>query len=291
MNFRLLTLGWLVGCSGGLSSFDTLRGSDLDADADVDTDEPQDTADSDDDGPNEPPFADAGDDRLLTVGQLVNLDGTSSRDPNGDPLLYTWTMAQHPPDWSGDLLNPTRVDAEFYPDAVGTYVVSLVVDDGELTDEDQVLFTVNEANDIPIANAGSDVYGEVGETVYLDGTASYDPESDALDYHWRLLDNPVASQASLSSTSAPRPSFTPDVSGVFVVELVVQDTPGNVSYPDEMRVIVEPAASSGGGSGGWLGCLSCAAANDRLTAGDLAAAPFLLSFPLLFVLARRRDDG
>jgi hypothetical protein len=45
---------------------------------------------------NEAPVADAGPDAEVTEGQVVQLDGSGSADPNGDPLSYLWSQTGGP---------------------------------------------------------------------------------------------------------------------------------------------------------------------------------------------------
>lgn len=46
---------------------------------------------------NHPPIADAGPDQIRDEGSLVQLDGTASRDPDGDPLTFTWSQLSGTP--------------------------------------------------------------------------------------------------------------------------------------------------------------------------------------------------
>ena len=45
---------------------------------------------------NQPPVADAGLDRQVETGMMVQLDGARSSDPDSDPLIYAWTLVTRP---------------------------------------------------------------------------------------------------------------------------------------------------------------------------------------------------
>lgn len=63
-------------------------------------------------------------------GDTVGLDGTSSHDADGDSLTYAWTLVSAPVGSSASILPADGVSPAFIADLVGTYEVSLVVDDG-----------------------------------------------------------------------------------------------------------------------------------------------------------------
>ena len=48
-------------------------------------------------GPNRPPVAVAGPDRIVAMGGYALLDGTQSFDPDGDRLSYIWEVLAAPP--------------------------------------------------------------------------------------------------------------------------------------------------------------------------------------------------
>lgn len=77
---------------------------------------------------NHAPVADAGADQSVTL-DTVQLDGSGSSDPDGDALTYKWTLSV-PTDSSAVLSDFTIVNPTFVADVDGTYVATLVVNDG-----------------------------------------------------------------------------------------------------------------------------------------------------------------
>jgi hypothetical protein len=76
------------------------------------------------------PVADAGGNQAVVVGDTVILDGNSSDDGNGDPLTYSWSFVSVPEGSLAEILDPTSVQTSFVIDEAGTYIASLVVNDG-----------------------------------------------------------------------------------------------------------------------------------------------------------------
>lgn len=94
-------------------------------------------------------------------------------------------------------------------------------------------------NAAPVADAGDDQSGMVGVVVELDGAGSHDPNGDALDYTWTLIETPSASSATLINAAFVDPQFIPDAEGRYVVELVVDD--GELSSAPDTVVITATA--------------------------------------------------
>lgn len=92
------------------------------------------------DGQNHAPVAAAGADLTVQPGAVVQLDGTASRDPDGDPLTYSWTQTSGP---SVALSSTTDPRPTFTAPGAGVTVgFSLVVSDGSLSSApDDVLVT------------------------------------------------------------------------------------------------------------------------------------------------------
>lgn len=188
------------------------------------------------------PVADAGPDQAQDPTR-VTLDGSKSRDPNGDPLSYRWTQTEGP---SVALADPRTSKASFLGRASGLYRFRLVVNDGKAdSTPDEVAVTIR--NVAPSADAGPDQVVDAGSTVTLNGGGSSDPNEDTLTYSWSQKEGPtVALQSSRTQTCW----FVPEASGVYRFALVVSD--GRLaSAPDEVQVIVHglnqvPTADAGG---------------------------------------------
>jgi uncharacterized protein (TIGR03790 family) len=133
------------------------------------------------------------------------------------------------------LLSPTSVKSTFTADVAGTYVASLTVNDGKLSSSPAtVSVTATVGNIAPVANAGPAQSVAAGTLVTLDGSASSDPNNDALTYSWSLTSRPAGSGAALLSPTSVKPTFTADVAGSYVASLTVNDgkissTPATVS--------------------------------------------------------------
>jgi Glucodextranase, domain B/K319L-like, PKD domain len=94
---------------------------------------------------NHVPVADAGPDQTsgIEVGDVVLLDGSASRDPDGQALSYTWTLIDVPAESAASLSDPAVVNPAFVADRAGTYTASLTVSDGVWESApDDVSFTV-----------------------------------------------------------------------------------------------------------------------------------------------------
>jgi fibro-slime domain-containing protein len=168
---------------------------------------------------NARPVANAGLDQVGSIGARATLDGSGSTDADGDQLTYQWTVL----DADGSVLtDATSVMAGLTPTQRVSYTVQLVVSDGKLTSApDTALVTVN--NTAPVANAGPDQSGNLGNPMHLDGSASTDADGDQLTYAWRLVQAPAGSTATLADADKVRPVITPDQFGLYTLELVVND--------------------------------------------------------------------
>ncbi|MEW6214430.1 MAG: PKD domain-containing protein, partial [Nitrospirota bacterium] len=183
--------------------------------------------------PNVAPNANAGPDQNVFTGTLVQLDGSGSNDPDKGPqvLSYLWSFAELP-QGSGltddDIIGRNHANASFITDVDGSYVLRLVVGDGDLTSNDDVVIISKTPNVPPNANAGDDITIYLGETAVLNGSTSNDPDNgpSALTFSWKFVSLPTGSQIrneDIAGSNTPYPSFIPDVAETYVLELMVSD--------------------------------------------------------------------
>ena len=170
------------------------------------------------------PVAKPGVNQSVVTGTKVSVDASASSDPNGDSISYRWSLLFKPAGSTATLSSATTASATFTADLAGTYLVGLTVNDGKV-DSPVVVLTVTAAklNAVPVANAGTNQNVTAATLTTLDGTASTDADLDGLSYTWSLISKPSNSNAALSSTTSPKPTFTPDVAGTYVASLVVSD--------------------------------------------------------------------
>jgi hypothetical protein len=194
---------------------------------------------------NHRPIAQAGTAQTLPVGRTVQLDGTASTDPDGQLLTFAWTLLSTPPSSTASLTNATTATPNFTIDKAGNYTAQLTVSDGSLSSTATV--TISTSNSAPVAHAGADNSGQVGTTVTLDGSGSSDIDGNILTSQWTLVSTPASSTAILNNATSITPSFTLDVFGDYVVQLIVNDGTVN-SAPDTVTVSTlnsPPVANAG----------------------------------------------
>lgn len=88
-------------------------------------------------------------------------------------------------------------------------------------------------NRLPVGIAGGPYTGVVGQPVQVDGSASYDPDGDALTYSWAFGDD--------STGSGVKPSHAYSAPGTYVVSVAVSDgktTPDPIPGKGYARVVI-----------------------------------------------------
>ncbi|MEO0478683.1 MAG: PKD domain-containing protein [Planctomycetota bacterium] len=174
---------------------------------------------------NEAPIADAGSNVAAHPGDVIVLDGSASSDDLtsvGD-LTKQWSFISVPAGSSVVLSGADTINPSFTVDALGDYVLELIVIDEGGLQSPPATVTVSSVNQAPVADAGSDDVVSVGELAILDGLGSSDADGDMLSYQWTLLDAPAGSAVMLADDMTANATFTPDLTGNYTIQLVVDD--------------------------------------------------------------------
>ena len=195
---------------------------------------------------NRPPVANAGPDAAVLKRSVVGLDGSSSADPDGDPLTIIWSQAEGPAvALSGaDTATPT-----FTPPTTGTYTFTLVVVDpfGKIGTDTVAITATNRA---PLADAGPDATVGKHTAITLDGSTSADPDGDPLTFAWTQTAGPSVILADAGTVS---PTATLAAIGTYTFHLAVDDGDGGTAedtvaitvtgLPPVARIVATPIAA------------------------------------------------
>lgn len=183
---------------------------------------------------NEAPLANPGGPYAILEGSSVQLDGTGSSDPNGDPISYAWDLDN---DGLFDDAFVARPSLSFNDD--GSFPVSLRVSDSLLTSTASA--TVSVMNVAPSVEAGPNQTKNNGDTVTFSGSFTDPGPADTHGIEWEFGDGGTDA-GTLSPTHVyPAP-------GNYLVTLSVTDDDGGVGV-DTLTVTVvsrPPVAEAGG---------------------------------------------
>lgn len=129
---------------------------------------------------NNPPSAEAGDDRLVAVDELFVINGEGSQDSDGRIIRFDWDL--------GDGSSKSGYSVAHSYATPGKYTIKLKVRDDSNTkgneDEDFLTVTVNAR---PTANAGDDFYVTYGR-IQFDASKSTDTDGSIVSYDWDFGD-------------------------------------------------------------------------------------------------------
>ena len=181
---------------------------------------------------NRPPIARLDGPSSGEAGATLAFSGAQSSDPDGDLLTFAWLF--------GDGRSATGPAASRAYATAGTYTVTLTVNDGRggtQTATRSVTVTPAPAgNRPPVANVGGPYSGEVGLPVTFDGSASNDPDQDAISYAWDFGDG--------SSAAGPNPSHAYAEARAYAVTLTVTDAGGATSSGAALATVGAPVDRS-----------------------------------------------
>jgi PKD repeat protein len=159
----------------------------------------------------DPPVANAGGPYTGVLGAAITFDGTASDDPDGEIVSWAW-------DFGDEATGSGETTSHTYT-ANGTYnVVLLVEDEDGRIDSNKTTATIGTGNLPPVTDASGPYAGTAGVAVNFDGTASIDPEGNAMTWAWDFGDG--------NSGSGETTSHTYSSEGLYFVTLTVTDSDG-----------------------------------------------------------------
>ncbi|MEA1904357.1 MAG: PKD domain-containing protein [Candidatus Hadarchaeota archaeon] len=180
---------------------------------------------------NKPPTADADGPYSVQENGTVELNGTGSTDPDGDPLTYYWTIVDDPIGGASLTADDTATPVFHAPEHIDNAVdvtVKLSVNDGHgHTDSDTATVKIQPAgvNLPPTADAGGPYSVQENGTIELDGTGSSDPDGTIVTYSWTITDDPTGEAFLINSDTATPIFHAPSVKSDMdvTVGLTVED--------------------------------------------------------------------
>lgn len=158
--------------------------------------------------------------------QDIPLDGTCSYHPDGarEIVLYEWDFDYDGATFDVDAVGPQVTIVDGYP-ATGLYTVALrVTDDNPFEPQTELVtcdINITEDPTCPNADAGGPYDGFVGMPVTVDGSGSWDPDGDIVDYEWDL-DNDGQFDDAFTVTA----EWTWNIPGIYTIALLVRDANG-----------------------------------------------------------------
>ncbi len=194
-------------------------------------------------GAGEPPIANPNGPYVVLIGSSVTFSSAGSTDPDGTIVSYLWAFGDG---GTSTEANPTYTyTLSFQATITATLTVS--DNDGNSSSTTFKVFLTDTPNTPPTADAGPAVTGQVGTPVQFNGSASSDPEGDALSYQWDFGDG-------MAGTGV-MPTNSYGQCGLYNVTLTVQDNIGLSGTATTTANIAStgttaPVANAGGDTAG-----------------------------------------
>jgi alpha-tubulin suppressor-like RCC1 family protein len=188
------------------------------------------------------PIAIAGADQTITLPtNSVTLSGSGS-ESGGTIVSYVWTQTSGAS--TATITTPAQAQTTVTGLIQGVYTFELTVKDNSgVTANDVMKVTVNAApvaNQPPVANAGPNQTIIAPMTMlYLDGSASYDPDGSIVGYDWVQLSG--AGGITITNSSSAVPAIYGLQPGVYVFQLTVTDNLGATATTTVTITVVAPA--------------------------------------------------
>ena len=199
------------------------------------------------------PVADAGDDAVVGVGVLGEVDGSGSFDPDGSVDAWQWTVLSAP-EGSTATLQVDGARAGVTTDIVGSWTLGLTVtdDQGNPSLMDVAVIHAQSSGLAPTARLVAGGALGVGAQTLLDAGGSFDPEGAPLTWAFEVVIAPSSATWTLTQQAdSPIATWVPDTEGFYILGVTVDDGTGPSTRADvELQVTTgvnrAPVADCGG---------------------------------------------
>ncbi|UCE44886.1 MAG: PKD domain-containing protein [Methanobacteriota archaeon] len=176
------------------------------------------------------PVAYAGEDIEANLGDTVVLEGSAT--DNVGIVSYIWTFE----DGDAEVTLEGDIVEYVFTEWGNHTAIFTVTDGGGNEDSDQVRIAID-PGDFPVAEAGpAEMTVSTDVPVHFDGTDSYDVDGEIVEYMWEIV------ELDLNFTDAEF-NYTFSQTGIYQVELLVEDNLGLLSEPDTIIVTVTDGTS------------------------------------------------
>ena len=206
--------------------------------------------------PFTPPVANAGNDRIVSAGKPVTLDGRESTTDSRSEMDFLWTRSDGTDDVQVVLANAETARPVFTTNALSPgaedvkHIFTLTVtDDMDQTDADTVTITVMSPFASPVAKAGDDRTVAAGDPVTLDGSNSTFDRRRSLAYAWERTGETDDGGIVLAEANTARASFTAQTlipgaeDAIHEFTLTVTDSAGEIDNDTVTITVMAPFAS------------------------------------------------
>lgn len=188
---------------------------------------------------NGTPAANPGLDMNAFVNRPVVLDGSGSKDTDGDPLKFQWSITSKPSRSISQLYDANTVAPTFTPDLPGDYSVQLIVNDSKTSSPPAKVSITASTKPPPTVDVGVPAPFQKfvrlnTETISLNGSASHtNPPGEPLAHLWTIQPQGNAPPVTLNLTTPSTATFSPkmDTAGTYVATLVVTEP----NHPDSAK--------------------------------------------------------